>query len=74
MKFYNQIMLYFWLALAIVSTVGITYYGFVEGFDRWVYYYFLPVVALLMFFFKRMMISRMEKHMKFLEEQKNKQN
>jgi TRAP-type C4-dicarboxylate transport system permease small subunit len=69
MNVYNKIMLYFWLALAIVSTVGISYYGFTEGFDRWLYYYALPIIALLMFFFKRFMIKRMEKHLKYLEEQ-----
>lgn len=69
MKIYNKIMLYFWLALSIVSLVVITYFGINEGFDRWIYYYTLPIIALLMFFFKRFMVSRMEKHMKFLEEQ-----
>jgi TRAP-type C4-dicarboxylate transport system permease small subunit len=74
MNVYNKIMQYFWLALSIVSTVGITYFGFTERFDRWIYYYALPVIALLMFFFKRFMIKRMENHMKFLEEQQKNKN
>ncbi len=65
-------MLYFWLGLSIVSAISITYFGFTEGFDRWIYYYVVPVIALLMFFFKRYMVRRMEKHFEYLEEQKRK--
>lgn len=61
-------MLYFWLALAIVSGVAITYFGFTEGFDRWSYYYFVPVLALLMFVLKKWMLKRMAKHLQYLEE------
>ncbi|MES2589269.1 MAG: hypothetical protein V4622_09820 [Bacteroidota bacterium] len=72
MKLYNKIMLYLWLVVALVSFIFITYYGFTEGFDRWVYYYVVPVVAILMYFFKKYMIGRMEKHLEYLEKQKNK--
>ncbi len=65
-------MLYFWLGLSIVSAISITYFGFIEGFDRWIYYYVVPVIALLMFFFKRYMVQRMEKHFEYLDEQKRK--
>lgn len=71
MDFYNKLMSYFWVLLAIVSTVIVTYLGFTEGFERWAYMYAVPIVATLMFFFKRWMIKRMKKHMEFLEE-KNK--
>lgn len=68
MEVYNKIMLYFWLSVAIISGVTITYMSFVEGFDHWYQYYIVPVVSLLMYIVRRWMIKRMQKHLKFLEE------
>lgn len=73
MNFYNKIMLYFWLAVAVVIIVGTSYLCLTvdSGFKRYGYSYIFGGIAILMFFFKRWMMRRVEKHMKFLEEQKN---
>jgi hypothetical protein len=70
MEFYNKVMLYFWLSLAIVSAVAVTFMCIQEGLEKWFFYYTAPVAALLMYFLRKIMIKRMHKHMKFLEEQK----
>lgn len=70
MEFYNKVMLYFWLGTAIVSSLIFTYMGITEGFDRWLAYYVISIIALLMYFARRWMIKRMNKHLKFLEEQR----
>ena len=72
MAVYNKIMLYFWLSVAIISGITITYMVFTEGFQRWGYYYVVPVVSLMMYFVRKWMIKRMNKHLKFLEEQAKK--
>jgi cell division protein FtsW (lipid II flippase) len=73
MEFYNKIMLWFWLSMAIVSGIAVTFMCFTEGFDRWVFYYVVPVLAFLMYVLRKFMIKRMQKHLKYLEE-KNKGN
>lgn len=73
MKTYNTIMLNLWLLIAIVLIVFITYKGFSEGFNRWGFMYIFAFVALSAYFMRRFMAKRVEKHMKYLEEQeKNK--
>ncbi len=67
-------MLYFWLGMAIISTIFITVMGFREGFDRWYFYYIFSFIALLMYVVRRWMLKRMVKHMAFLEEQNNQRN
>ncbi len=74
MRIYNKVMLYFWMALFVISMVTVTYMGFKEGFERWVFYYTFSAIALLMFFVRKFMMKRMEKHLTFLENQKNKNN
>ncbi len=73
MKTYNNLMLYFWMAMGIVTTVSVTYFGIKEGFDRWYHFYLFAIIAFLMYFLRRTMMKRMEKHQKFLEDQKNNQ-
>jgi len=72
MNFYNKIMLYFWLAVAVVVIVGTTYMVLTvdKGFQRYGYSYIFGGIAILMFFFKRWMMKRVEKHMEFLAQQK----
>lgn len=72
MHFYNKIMLYFWLVAAIVIFLITSYMSFSEGLKKWGFYYIFVAIALMMFFFKKWMMNRMEKHLQFLEEQKNK--
>ncbi len=62
-------MLNFWLVIAIVMTLFVTYKGFTEGFQKWSFYYVFVIIAFLMFFVRKWMMKRMEKHMKFLEDQ-----
>ena len=66
-------MVYFWLVMGIGTAAAITYFGFKEGFDRWYHFYVFSIIALLMFFLRRMMMKRMEKHQKFLEDQNKNQ-
>ncbi len=73
MKTYNNLMLYFWLAMGIVTTVAVTYFGLIEGFDRWYHFYLFGVIAFLMYFLRRTMMKRMVKHQQFLEDQKKNQ-
>ena len=72
MERYNQIMLYFWLLVGVFALITVTYFGFKEGFDKWLYYYIFAVLAFLMFFMRRYMMNRMKKHMAYLEEQEKK--
>ena len=73
MQTYNKIMLYFWLAMTVVSTVAITFMGITDGFNKWNMYYVLPVITLGVFFIRRFMMKHMEKHQEFLKQQKKEQ-
>ncbi len=64
-------MQYFWLVAAIVIFIVTSYKCFTEGTYKWVFYYIFVVIALMMFFLKKWMVKRMEKHMAFLESQRN---
>jgi hypothetical protein len=70
MNIYNKIMRFFWLLAAISLTLIITYLSISEGFNKWGYYYVFVIVSFGMFLFKSYMMKRMERHLKFLEEQK----
>jgi len=67
MNTYNKIMQVFWLALATVIIISVTFKGFTEGFDRWAMYYVFGVLALVMFLVRRYMMNRMKKHQEFLD-------
>lgn len=71
MERYNQIMLYFWLAVGTFALIAVTYFGYKEGFDKWAYYYILAALAFLMFFMRRYMMRRMKKHLEYLKEKEN---
>lgn len=68
MERYNQIMLYFWLFVGVFALVAVTYFGIIEGFDKWAYYYIFPGLAILMFLMRRYMMKRMQKHLEYLQE------
>jgi len=70
MNIYNKIMRFFWLFAAISLTLIITYLSIFEGFYKWGYYYVFAIISFGMFLFKSYMMKRMERHLKFLEEQK----
>jgi hypothetical protein len=70
MNIYNKIMLYFWLVAATMIFMITSYMSYSEGLKKWGFYYIFAGIAFLMFFFKKWMVNRMEKHIKFLEEQK----
>lgn len=67
-------MLYFWLFAAVIIFLVVSYQSYTEGIKKWGFYYIFVVTALMMFFFKKWMMNRMEKHLKFLEEQKRTQS
>lgn len=73
MKTYNKIMEWFWLSIGILILIVVTVMGFMEGFERWVYYYVLDVFAFGTYFMRRWMRKRMEKHLEWLEQQKQQQ-
>ena len=70
MNFYNKIMLKFWLIVAIVIPIVVTYLCITDSFKLWGSYYVFSIIALFMYFTRKWMMKRMEKHLKFLEEQK----
>ena len=70
MNFYNKVMLYFWLAAAILIFIITSYMSYSEGIKKWGFYYIFVASALLMFIVKRWMMKRMAKHLNYLEEQK----
>lgn len=74
MNTYNKLMRFFWLFAAISLGLIITYLSFKEGFNKWASYYVFVVVAFGMYLLKTFMMNRMEKHLKYLEEVKQKQN
>lgn len=70
---YNQLMLKFWGIVSIILPIVITYFVITEGFQKWGQYYVLAVFTVLMYLVRKWMMKRMEKHLKFLEEEaKNK--
>lgn len=68
---YNKLMLKFWLVVTIILPLVITYFVITEGFKKWGSYYILAVFTLFMYLVRRWMMKRMEKHLEFLEQQKN---
>ena len=70
MNFYNKIMLKFWLIVAIVIPIVVTYLCITDSFKLWGSYYVFSIIALFMYFTRRWMMKRMEKHLQYLEEQK----
>jgi Ca2+/H+ antiporter len=66
---YNQLMLKFWGIVSIILPVVITYFVITEGFQKWGQYYILAIFTVLMYLVRKWMMKRMEKHLKFLEEE-----
>ncbi len=66
-------MLYFWLLMAAFLFIVVTYMAITEGFRKWAFYYVFAGIALLMFIVRRWMIKRMNKHLKHLEDEKQKE-
>lgn len=73
MRTYNLIMSYFWIAVALVSFLIVTFNGFTQGFGKWATYYVFTLVAVGMYFMKKWMMKRMANHEAYMnEQQKNK--
>lgn len=60
----------FWLVVSVLVIIAVTYKGFTEGFNRWVFYYIFALLALFVFFIRRYMMKRMIKHQEFMEKKK----
>jgi ABC-type polysaccharide/polyol phosphate export permease len=71
---YNQFSGYFWLLIAIVSFIVVTYKIFTEGMQTWLPYYVVPVMALTMFFIKKWMMKRMTRHLNAMTQEKSEPN
>lgn len=71
MQRYNQIMIKFWLLMAIAITAFITVKGFQDGFSNWAPYYVFAGLALLAYLLRKFMVKRMEKMEQFQREQNN---
>lgn len=71
MAVYNKIMKFFWLLMAIVTFLFITYKCITDDYKTWIFYYTFTLIALLMYGMKVWMERRMAKHLQYLEEQKN---
>jgi cell division protein FtsW (lipid II flippase) len=72
METYNKIMQFFWLAMAVVIGVSVTYMSITEGFEKWAFNYVFAALALFVFLIRRYMMNRMKKHQEFLNNQQNK--
>lgn len=67
-------MSYFWLAVATVSFVSVSYLCITEGFDKYASNYVFTVVALATYFVKRWMMKRMGNHTQYMKEQSEKKD
>lgn len=72
MKTYNKIMEWFWLSVSILILIVVTVMGIRDGFDRWVFYYAFALMAGLTYLMRRFMRRRMEKHVQWLEQERQK--
>lgn len=70
MNTYHRIMEWFWLATTVLIIIAVSIMGFLNGFERWVFYYVFALLSAMTYLMRRYMRKRMEKHMKWLEEQK----
>ena len=69
---YNQFSGYFWLLIAGLSFIVITFKIITEGPETWLAYYVEPVMALLMYFTKKWMMKRMQNHLCEMQENQEK--
>jgi hypothetical protein len=70
MRIYNKIMRLVWLFIAVALTLLISYLCLTQGLNKWASYYIFVIAAFGMFFFKSYMIKRVERHLEYLEQQK----
>ncbi len=70
MKTYNKIMLYFWLFVAALLFIVVTYMAITEGFKKWAFYYVFVFIALFAFIVRRWMLRRMERMEQEMSEKK----
>ena len=72
MKTYNKIMETFWLAMGIVLIITVGYMIISDGWTKNGIYLIFPGISLMMWVARRFMRRRMEKHIKWMEENANK--
>ena len=61
-------MLYFWLFVAALLFIVVTYMALTEGFKKWAFYYVFVFIAFFAFITRRWMMKRMEKLNKEMNE------
>ncbi len=71
---YAKFMLYFWLFVAILIFLVVTYMAITEGFKKWSFHYVFALIAFLSFIVRRWMMRRMERTVAEIEERKSSQN
>lgn len=64
-------MLYFWLFIAALLFIVVTFMAFKEGFKKWAFYYVFVFIALFAYLSRRWMMRRMERlHQEMSEKEK----
>jgi hypothetical protein len=58
----------FWLTVAILVFLLVTYKCISDSFERWRMYYVFVLLALFTWLLRRYMRKRMEKHNRYLDE------
>ena len=66
-------MLYFWLFVAVLLFLVVSYMGLTQGFKKWAFYYVFALIAFFAFISRRFMMRRMAKMQKDMEEKAKQQ-
>lgn len=66
-------MLYFWLFVAVLLFLVVSYMCITEGFKKWAFYYVFALIAFFAFISRRFMMRRMEKMQREMEEKTSEQ-
>lgn len=66
-------MLYFWLFVAVLLFLVVSYMCITEGFKKWAFYYVFALIAFFAFISRRFMMRRMEKMQREMEEKASEQ-
>lgn len=73
MNTYNKIMLYFWLFVAVMLFIVVSYMSFTEGFKKWAFYYVFVFLAFFAFIVRRWLMKRMARVEQEIAERKEKE-
>ena len=57
----NRMLMIFWFALAIITTIMVIVMGFIDGFNKWAFYFLVPVICLILAVVRRFMWKKLQK-------------